>query len=89
MNDEVKMIPIAEIQILNPRHRDKKKFELIVQSIRNLGLKKPIRSACGRRTNRRDRNMTWSAAKGGSRRISRSATRKFRPWWWKSRRRNG
>ena len=42
MNDEVTMIPIEKIRILNPRHRDKKKFELIVQSIRNLGLKKPI-----------------------------------------------
>ena len=42
MNDEVIMIPIAEIHILNPRHRDQKKFELIVQSIRNLGLKMPI-----------------------------------------------
>jgi ParB family chromosome partitioning protein len=36
------MIPIERIRILNPRHRDKTKFELIVQSIRNLGLKKPI-----------------------------------------------
>ncbi len=42
MNDEVKMVPIGQIRILNPRARDKKKFELIVQSIRNLGLKKPI-----------------------------------------------
>ncbi|MGO8925920.1 MAG: ParB N-terminal domain-containing protein [Limisphaerales bacterium] len=42
MNDEVKMVPIDRIRILNPRPRDKKKFELIVQSIRNLGLKKPI-----------------------------------------------
>jgi ParB family chromosome partitioning protein len=42
MSDEVIMIPIAEIHILNPRHRDQKKFELIVQSIRNLGLKMPI-----------------------------------------------
>lgn len=42
MNDEVKMIPIDRIRILNPRHRDKKKFEVIVQSIKNLGLKKPI-----------------------------------------------
>jgi ParB family chromosome partitioning protein len=42
MNDEVKMIPIDRILILNPRHRDRKKFELIVQSIKNLGLKKPI-----------------------------------------------
>ena len=42
MNDEVLMIPIDRIRILNPRHRDKKKFEAIVQSIKNLGLKKPI-----------------------------------------------
>ncbi len=42
MNDEVKMIPLDQIRILNPRHRDKKKFEMIVQSIKNLGLKKPI-----------------------------------------------
>jgi ParB family chromosome partitioning protein len=42
MNDEVQMIPIDRIRILNPRHRDRKKFEVIVQSIKNLGLKKPI-----------------------------------------------
>lgn len=42
MNDEVKMIPIEQIRILNPRPRERKKFEQIIQSIRNLGLKKPI-----------------------------------------------
>lgn len=42
MKDEVKMIPIDRIRILNPRYRDRKKFEVIVQSIKNLGLKKPI-----------------------------------------------
>ena len=42
MKDEVIMIPIERIRILNPRPREKKKFEQIVQSIRNLGLKKPI-----------------------------------------------
>ncbi len=42
MNDEIIMIPLAEIHILNPRQRDQKKFELIVQSIKNLGLKMPI-----------------------------------------------
>ena len=42
MKDEVTMIPIEKIRILNPRHRDRKRFELIGQSIRNLGLKKPI-----------------------------------------------
>ncbi len=42
MKDEVKMIPIERIRILNPRHRDRKKFAVIVQSIQKLGLKKPI-----------------------------------------------
>jgi ParB family chromosome partitioning protein len=42
VKDEVKMVPIERIRILNPRHRDRKKFALIVQSIQNLGLKKPI-----------------------------------------------
>ena len=42
MTDEVLMVPLDQIRILNPRHRDKKKFEAIVQSIRNQGLKKPI-----------------------------------------------
>ncbi len=43
MNEEVKVIPIESIRILNPRHRDQKKFQAIVQSIKNLGLKKPIK----------------------------------------------
>jgi ParB family chromosome partitioning protein len=42
LKEEVIMIGIDQIRILNPRHRDRKKFELIVQSIKNLGLKKPI-----------------------------------------------
>jgi len=42
MKDEVIMIPIDRIRILNPRPRDKRKFQQIVQSIQNLGLKKPI-----------------------------------------------
>jgi len=42
MKDEVKMIPIERIRIANPRHREKKRFEVIVESIKNLGLKKPI-----------------------------------------------
>lgn len=42
MNEPVQMIPIERIRILNPRHRDPKKFELVVQSIKNVGLKKPI-----------------------------------------------
>src|SRR5690242_18448024 len=42
MKDEVIMVQIERIRILNPRPRDKKKFEQVLQSIRNLGLKKPI-----------------------------------------------
>lgn len=42
MKEEIVNIPIDKIRIINPRHRDRRKFELIVQSIRNLGLKKPI-----------------------------------------------
>ena len=42
MDNEIVMIPIQSIRILNPRPRDKKKFEQIVESIKNLGLKKPI-----------------------------------------------
>jgi ParB family chromosome partitioning protein len=43
MNEEVQMIAIERIRILNPRYRDKRKFELIIQSIKNVGLKKPIK----------------------------------------------
>jgi len=42
MKDEILMVPIDQIRILNPRHRDPKKFAVVVQSIKNLGLKKPI-----------------------------------------------
>jgi len=38
----VEMIPIEQIQVLNPRFRNKKKFQQIVTNIRNLGLKRPI-----------------------------------------------
>jgi ParB family chromosome partitioning protein len=42
MNDDIQVIPIDQIRILNPRYRDRKKFEVILESIKNLGLKKPI-----------------------------------------------
>ena len=45
MNNKIKLIPIDRIRILNPRHRDRKKFEPILESIKNLGLKKPIQVA--------------------------------------------
>ena len=43
MKDEVQMIRIDQIRILNPRTRDKRKFEQIVESIKNQGLKMPIK----------------------------------------------
>jgi len=43
VKEEVKMIPIESIRILNPRYRDQKKFQTIIQSIKNVGLKKPIK----------------------------------------------
>lgn len=43
MKEDVQLIPIDRIRILNPRYRDKKKFERIVASIQSLGLKKPIK----------------------------------------------
>jgi ParB family chromosome partitioning protein len=42
MEDEVVLIPLDHIRIINPRFRDRKKFEKIINSIRNLGIKKPI-----------------------------------------------
>ncbi|MGE9010673.1 plasmid partitioning protein RepB C-terminal domain-containing protein [Leptospira interrogans] len=38
----VKNIPIAQIRILNPRARNQRNFQEIVQSIANVGLKRPI-----------------------------------------------
>ena len=42
MNDDIQMVTISEIHVLNPRHRDQKKFEVIVNNIKTLGLKMPI-----------------------------------------------
>jgi len=38
----VEMIPISQINVLNPRSRNKLVFQCIVSNISNLGLKKPI-----------------------------------------------
>ncbi len=40
--ENVIFIPLDRIRIVNPRLRDRRKFEKIIESIRNLGLKKPI-----------------------------------------------
>ena len=44
-NNPVEMIPIDRIKIINPRFRDRKKFDTIIQSVRNQGMKKPIKVA--------------------------------------------
>ncbi|MEI8312002.1 MAG: ParB N-terminal domain-containing protein, partial [Verrucomicrobiota bacterium] len=44
-NSPVEMVPIDRIKIINPRFRDRKKFDVIIQSIRNQGMKKPIKVA--------------------------------------------
>lgn len=43
MNEtKIHSIPISEIRVVNPRARDKIKFQLIVANIKAIGLKKPI-----------------------------------------------
>ena len=43
MNEQrVESIPISEIHIINPRSRNRLKWQLIVQSIATIGLKRPI-----------------------------------------------
>lgn len=41
-SSEVPLIPAAKIRVLNPRDRNQRVFESIVESIRTVGLKKPI-----------------------------------------------
>ena len=42
MNDPVQLISIDRIRVINPRVRDRLKFQAIVESIKALGVKKPI-----------------------------------------------
>lgn len=39
---ELRMIPIDRIEVLNPRERNQKKFDAIVENIGTIGLKKPV-----------------------------------------------
>ena len=41
-SSELQMIPIAEIEVLNPRDRNNRVFNEIVGNIKDIGLKKPI-----------------------------------------------
>ncbi len=43
MNSEILEVPLEQIHVLNPRKRDAKKFANVLESIRTLGLKKPIK----------------------------------------------
>jgi ParB family chromosome partitioning protein len=40
---EVRMIPVDQIEVINPRERNGRVFDEIVGNIRNIGLKKPIK----------------------------------------------
>ena len=44
-NDRIRvtLIPVDRIRVLNPRDRDKKRFQEIVDSIKKVGLKQPIK----------------------------------------------
>jgi len=42
MENEVVFISLDRIRVVNPRYRERRRFEKIIESIRNLGLKKPI-----------------------------------------------
>jgi ParB family transcriptional regulator, chromosome partitioning protein len=41
-SSDVRLIPITSIHVVNPRERNKKKFQQIVANISRIGLKKPI-----------------------------------------------
>ena len=41
-NQEVRLIPIDDVNVLNPRSRNKKTFAELVESISNVGLKRPV-----------------------------------------------
>lgn len=41
-SDEAHLIPVQAIRVVNPRVRDRKKFDLIVRNIEQVGLKRPI-----------------------------------------------
>ncbi len=42
----VRLIPVDQIRVVNPRARDRAKYERIVENIATIGLKKPITVSC-------------------------------------------
>ena len=89
MNDELKIIPLDQIRTLNPRHRDMKRFAMIVQSIKNQGLKKPIQVSERESDEGEGPTYDLSADRDASKRSRRWATTKFRRWWCASARKTG
>jgi ParB family chromosome partitioning protein len=65
MKEEIILIPIDQIRILNPRHRDRKKFAVMIDSIKNLGLKKPIKVSI--RSTRKDNERPYDLVCGQGR----------------------
>lgn len=61
----VELIPIDEIHVLNPRSRNKKVFEELKESIRTVGLKRPI--AVSRNENNEDGKYKYTLACGQGR----------------------
>jgi ParB family chromosome partitioning protein len=61
----ISLIPVDLIRVVNPRSRDKKKFERVVESIASVGLKKPITVTRG--TPREDGTETFNLVCGQGR----------------------
>ena len=61
----IELIPIRDIRVLNPRERNKKKFQQIVENIANVGLKKPITVA--KRTHAKNGEAKYDLACGQGR----------------------
>jgi len=79
MNEEVKMIPIEQIRILNPRHRDKKKFEIDCPKHQETwGLKKPIQVSLRAADEAEGEATTRFSGRDASKHSWHSASRKFR-----------
>ena len=59
---EIKMIPISDIHILNPRTRNKRIFEEITDNIKKVGLKRPITVILSKKTS--DKPFTLVCGQG-------------------------
>jgi hypothetical protein len=64
---EVMMIPVQSVRIANPRVRDRRKFELIIRSISEQGLKRPITVTEASRVRQEEDRWRFAAGPPGSR----------------------